>query len=107
MNFSISSSLSTINFTATDCTRPADKPLLTFFHSNGLILYPTILSKTRLACCASTKFKSMFLGSLIAFCTAPFVISLNVTLVILLFSSFIAEAQKNTLKIGLFRGFCL
>jgi len=25
----------------------------------------------------------------------------------LLFSSFIAEAQKNTLKIGLFRGFCL
>ena len=30
----------------------------------------------------------MSLGSLIAFCTAPFVISLNVTLVILLLSSF-------------------
>ena len=36
--FSISSSLSTINFTATDWTLPADNPLLTFFHNTGLIL---------------------------------------------------------------------
>ena len=87
MNFSISSSLSTINFTATDCTLPADNPLFTFFHKTGLILYPTILSNTLLACWASTKFISMSLGSLIAFWTAFFVISLNVTLVILSFSS--------------------
>ena len=32
------------------CTLPADKPLLTFAQSIGLILYPTILSNTRLAC---------------------------------------------------------
>ena len=50
IKFSISSSLSQINFTATDCTRPADSPLFTFFQSTGLILYPTILSKTLLAC---------------------------------------------------------
>ena len=88
MKLSISFSLSTISFTATDCTLPADSPLFTFFHSSGLILYPTILSSTLLACCASTVSMSMFLGSCIAFCTAVFVISLNVTLVIFsLFSS--------------------
>ena len=83
INFSISSSLSTINLTATDCTLPADNPLLTFFHNTGLILYPTILSSTLLACWASTKLTSISLGSFIAFCTAVFVISLKVTLVIL------------------------
>ena len=87
IKFSISVSLSTISLTATDWTLPADSPLFTFFHSNGLILYPTILSNTLLACCASTVFKSISLGSFIAFCTADFVISLKVTLVILSLSS--------------------
>ena len=32
---SISRSLSTINLTATDCTRPAERPGLIFFHSTG------------------------------------------------------------------------
>ena len=35
------------------------------------------LSKTLLACCASTKFKFIFLGLFIAFFIASFVISLN------------------------------
>ena len=35
---SISCSLSTISLTATDCTRPAERPRLTFFHKNGLNL---------------------------------------------------------------------
>ena len=43
-------------------------------------MYPTILSRALLACCASNKFLSIALGCLIASCTAPFVISLNVTL---------------------------
>ena len=77
---SISFSLSTISLTATDWTLPADNPFLTFFHNTGLILYPTILSNTRLACCALTKFISICLGSFIAFCTAVLVISLKVTL---------------------------
>ena len=34
-NARISSSRSTIILTATDCTRPADSPRLTFFHRNG------------------------------------------------------------------------
>ena len=80
LNFSISSSLSQINLTATDWTLPADNPFLTFFHNTGLILYPTILSSIRLACCASIKFLSIFLGCLTAFFTASFVISLNVIL---------------------------
>ena len=46
----ISSSLSTIILVATDCTLPAERPLLTVFQRNGLILYPTILSRIRLAC---------------------------------------------------------
>ena len=87
INFSISSSLSTISFTATDCTLPADNPRFTFFQRTGLILYPTILSRTRLACWASTKFISISLGLSIAFFTAVLVISLKVTLVILLLSS--------------------
>ena len=44
----------------------------------GLIWYPTIRSRTRLACCASTKFISMSLACLMESLTAVFVISLNV-----------------------------
>ena len=80
LKFSISSSLSHISLTATDCTLPADSPLFTFFQSTGLILYPTILSNTLLACCASVKFKSIFLGFFTASFTASLVISLNVIL---------------------------
>ena len=35
LNFRISFSRSTINLTATDCTRPAESPRATFFHKNG------------------------------------------------------------------------
>ena len=85
LNASISSSLSTINFTATDCTRPADNPGFTFFHSTGDNSNPTILSKIRRACCASTNSLLTFLGFSIAFKIADFVISLNV--IRLVFSS--------------------
>src|SRR5699024_9078196 len=64
LNFFISSSRSQIIFKATDCTRPALKPRFTFFHNNGLILYPTIRSSTRLACCESIKSGFSFRGDL-------------------------------------------
>ena len=51
----ISRSRSTISRTETDCTRPAESPPLTLRHTTGDNSYPTILSKTRRACCASTK----------------------------------------------------
>ncbi len=38
VNALISRSRSTISRTATDCTRPADSPGCTRFHSSGLIL---------------------------------------------------------------------
>ena len=66
-NALISSSLSTIRRTATDCTRPADKPLLTFFHKKGLNLYPTSLSRILLACCALTRSRSILCGFAIPF----------------------------------------
>ena len=46
----ISRSRSTTSFTATDCTRPADKPRAIFSHSNGEIIKPTTRSKKRRAC---------------------------------------------------------
>src|SRR5699024_160283 len=46
----ISRSRSTISRTATDCTRPADNPPLTFRHRIGDNSYPTKRSKIRLAC---------------------------------------------------------
>src|SRR5699024_11792828 len=55
VKFSISFSRSITIFKATDCTLPALNPFFTFFHNNGLILYPTKRSKILLACCASTK----------------------------------------------------
>ena len=45
--------------TATDCTRPAESPEVIFFHKRGDNLYPTMRSKMRRACWASTKFKSI------------------------------------------------
>ena len=46
---SISSCLMQISRTATDCTRPPERPRFTFFHKSGLMVYPTILSITLLA----------------------------------------------------------
>ena len=65
---------------ATDWTLPADRPLFIFAQSTGLILYPTSLSSTRLACCASTRFISISRACFMEFFTAFFVISLNVIL---------------------------
>src|SRR5690554_3562528 len=53
--FSISRSRSTIKRTATDCTRPAERPPLTFFHNTGESSYPTNRSKMRRACWAFTR----------------------------------------------------
>ena len=52
---SICASRSAMIRSATDCTRPALKPLLTFCQSSGLMEYPTMRSSTRLACWASTR----------------------------------------------------
>jgi hypothetical protein len=50
LKFCISLSLSTIIFTATDCTLQADNHFLIFFHNTGLTLYHTSLSRILLAC---------------------------------------------------------
>ena len=71
----ISLSLSTINFTATDWTLPAESQVLIFFHSTGESSKPTSLSRTLLACWASTRCISMVLGFSIALVIAVFVIS--------------------------------
>ena len=86
----ISSSLSQIIRSATDCTRPALKPLFTFTQRSGLIVYPTIRSSILRACCASTRFISRSRGCLMEFFTAVFVISLKEILRILDGSSFSA-----------------
>ncbi|MNY15569.1 hypothetical protein D3C86_1487900 [compost metagenome] len=82
----ISFSLSTTNLTATDCTRPAESPVFTFFQRTGDISKPTILSRTRLACWAFTRFWSMSLGLSIAFKIAFLVISWKT--ILFLFSGF-------------------
>jgi len=46
----ISLSLSTISFTATDCTLQADNHFLIFFQRTGLVLNQTILSNNLLDC---------------------------------------------------------
>ena len=56
-------------------------------------MYPTILSKTLLACCASTRFISISLGCFKDAFTAGFVISLNVILAVFFMSSFNAVAK--------------
>ncbi|CSC99451.1 Uncharacterised protein [Vibrio cholerae] len=49
-NALISRSRSTRSFTATDCTRPAERPRATFFHSSGETIKPTTRSMKRRAC---------------------------------------------------------
>ena len=83
----ISLSLSTINFTATDWTLPAESQVLIFFQSTGESSKPTSLSKTLLACCASTKCMSMVLGFSIALVIAVFVISWKTILGVVAMSS--------------------
>jgi hypothetical protein len=58
----ISLSRSTIRRTATDWTRHADSHVLIFLHRTGDNSNHTKRSKTLLACCASTRRKSMVLG---------------------------------------------
>ena len=65
-----------LNF-STQKTRPALSPLLTFAHNSGDILYPTIRSRQRLACCASTRSISISLAFFKDSFTAFFVISLK------------------------------
>ena len=77
IKFFIWFSLSQIIFKAADCTLPALSPLLIFLHRSGLISYPTSLSRTLLACWASTSFRSMGLGCFTAALMVSFVISLN------------------------------
>ena len=50
INARISRSRSTTSFTATDCTRPADKPRAIFSQSNGDTIKPTTRSRKRRAC---------------------------------------------------------
>ena len=57
-NLRISASRSAIKRTATDCTRPADKPRATFAHNSGLTMKPTTRSRKRRACWALTPFMS-------------------------------------------------
>ena len=75
LNFCISRSRSTMSFTATLCTRPAESDGFTLRHSTGESLKPTIRSSTRRACCASTRFMSMARGFFMALSMAGFVIS--------------------------------
>ena len=75
----ISRSRSTNNLTATDWTRPADKPRATFFHNNGDSINPTTRSIKRRACWALTRLISKNPGFLKAFWIAVLVISLNTT----------------------------
>ena len=71
----ISRSRSTMRRTATDCTRPAESAGFTFFHNTGESSKPTIRSRMRRACWASTRLMSMLRGFSIAFRIAPLVIS--------------------------------
>ena len=75
MNFSISCSRSTMSFTATDCTRPAESWGFTLRQSTGDSSKPTRRSSTRRACCASTRFTSRSRGWAKALSMALLVIS--------------------------------
>lgn len=75
VNAWISLSLSTMSFTATDCTRHAERPFRIFFQSTGETLYPTSLSRSLRACCASTRSISIVRGVSMALSIADFVIS--------------------------------
>ena len=55
-----------MSFTATDWTLQAESQVLIFFQSTGESSNQTNLSKTLLACCASTRLRSIVLGFLTA-----------------------------------------
>ncbi len=76
---SISSWRSQTILRATDCTRPADSPCLTFSQRSGERRKPIIRSSTRRACWASTLWRSIWPGLARAWSTARRVISLKVT----------------------------
>ncbi len=78
-NASISRSRSTIRRTATDWTRPADRPGCTRRHRIGEMRYPTSRSRIRRASCASNSSMSIVRGWANASRIASFVISVNVT----------------------------
>ena len=78
-NARISFSRSTINLTATDCTRPADKPRATLAQSKGDTMKPTTRSRNRRACWALTRFISSSDGVSKADLMAFLVISLKTT----------------------------
>ena len=88
---SISRSFSTINRTATLCTRPALNPRLMLFHNTGLNSYPTNRSSTRRACCASTNSLLILRGFSTARRMAVLVISLKTIRSV--FSSFKSRAS--------------
>jgi hypothetical protein len=71
----ISSSRSQIIRSAGLCTRPADRPGLTFFQSSGDRLNPTRKSSARRACWAFTKSTDSSRGRAIASRTDALVIS--------------------------------
>ena len=75
MNWLILRSRSTISFTATDCTRPADSWGFTLRHSTGDSSKPTRRSRMRRACWAFTRSTSSVRGCANAFSMADFVIS--------------------------------
>ena len=75
----ISRSRSTTSRTATDWTRPAERPRWTFLASSGLSVYPTRRSTMRRVCWASTRSMSIWRGCAKASLIADSVISLNVT----------------------------
>ncbi len=66
-------------FTFATWTLPALRPFAIFFHSRGLSLYPTSLSRSLRACWAFTLLRFTLPGFLNAFFIACGVISLNVT----------------------------
>ena len=75
----ISRSRSTTRRTATDCTRPADRPRAIFFHNSGETIYPTTRSIKRRACWALTRSIFSSPGFSNAWRIAFLVISLNTT----------------------------
>ncbi len=86
LKFWISRSLSTINFTATDCTLQADNHFCIFFQRTGLALNQTRRSNNLLDCWALTKLRSICLGFFMASSIADFVISWK-TILLTVFSS--------------------
>ncbi len=69
----ISRSRSTIRRTATDCTRPAERPRAILAHSSGESMKPTTRSRKRRACWASTRGMLRLPGSSKASWMAPLV----------------------------------